>query len=122
MKYIIFIVSGISIIIIGIIIYFLIFFNISDVNEEIITSLNIQNKNFKISAYYITGGATSGKIIQLRKEYDPTLRKNYEIIENIRGYTDLKSMKLFSNKQLEIIVGFKGNFAKKPDTLFIKIE
>ena len=69
-----------------------------------------------------TGGATSGKIIQLRKEYDPTLKNNYEIIENIRGYTDLKSMKLFSNKQLEIIVGFKGNFAKKPDTLFIKIE
>ena len=40
--------------IIGAIIYFLIFFNISDVNEEIITSLDIPSKKFKISAYYIT--------------------------------------------------------------------
>jgi hypothetical protein len=121
-KLIIFAISGISIIIIGIILYFLIFFNISDVNEEFISSLNIPDKNFKISAYYMTGGATSGTIIQLRKEYDPTLKKNHEIIENIRGFVDLKAIKLISDKEVEVIVGFKGKFAKEPDTLFIMIE
>ena len=119
LKFIIYPIVGILVILIGLVLYFLFFFRISEVNESFITSLDIPHKNYKISAYYMSGGATLGNIIQLRKEYNSS---KYDIIGNIRGYVELKNIELISDEELKVIAGFKGKFAKKPDTLYIKLN
>ncbi len=90
------------------------------IHKELLSTVDVPNRNYKINAYYINGGATTGNLIRIVKKYDFL---GYEkTLRNIDRYVDVKEMKLVSENELKIIVGFKGEFAKKVDTVFVQIE
>lgn len=98
----------------------LVFYFSEIVQKKLIYTLEVPHKSYQIKAYYVNKDATTGNLIRVVKKYD--LLGYEKIIANIDRYMDVKSMELTSQHELKIIVGFNDKFAKKTDTVFVKIE
>jgi len=109
-----------------IILYFLFifggqFYHVLGMGQELLYSVRIPNKNYTIKAYYDRGlGATTSSGIRIVKVYD-FLHFPFQICF-LDNYMDVKKIRQISSDEIEIVAGWKGKFARSPDTLRVKIE
>jgi Family of unknown function (DUF5412) len=111
---------GGAILVSGFFVYMIFIFAMFPIHKELLLTIDVPKQNYKIAAYYVNGGATTGNLIRIVKKYDFL---GYEkTLKNIERYVDVKEMKLISENELKVIVGFKSKFSKKVDTVFVKID
>jgi len=110
---------GLSVLVLGVLLYMIFIFEMFPVHEELLLTVAVPNKDYKISAYYVDGGATSSGAILLRKVH---ASGKSEILKDIPVYQDVKAMEILSAKKMRVIVGFKNGFSTKTDTVLVEIE
>jgi len=110
---------GIVVLILGGVIYMLFFFELFPLHKQLLMTTFVPAMNYNINAYYVDSGATSNGAIQL---YKVSTSGKSELIKNIPTYQDVKEMKILSDSKLRVVVGFKGNFSTKQDTIFIELK
>lgn len=110
---------GLIMIVLGFFLYMLFIFEMFPVNKEHLITLAIPERNYKISAFYVDAGAASGNTIQLQKIYDSG---KFEIVKNISGYTDVKTIERVSEKTLKVVLGFKAESSTRRDTVLVEVE
>lgn len=94
---------------------------VGSVHVELLDSIDIPNKPYKINAYYGDGGATGGGI-GLEMEYKNGKKDIIYVSDGF--FNDVKALELVNENKLKVILGFKikpNKFAKQ-DTVFIDLE
>ncbi|SFW82994.1 hypothetical protein [Chitinophaga sancti] len=78
----------------------------------------VKGKNFSLDVTYVSTGATTDNVIQIRKLYDDG---RVEIVKNIEEYNNFLGASLVGDSLLKLVVSDTGYYKRGPDTIMVKI-
>lgn len=105
------------VVIVAIVTWKLATFEMFEVEEVGLSSYPIKAKGYTLEIKYVTAGATTTDIVQVRKKY---ANGKIDIVKNIEGYNDLVSSYLTGDSLLHLVVRDTGYYKRPPDTIVVK--
>lgn len=78
----------------------------------------VKDKSFSIDVSYVSAGATTDDVIQVRKIYEDG---RAEILQNMKDYNNFIRASLIGDSLLRLVVSDTGYYERSPDTIVVKI-
>ncbi|WP_343704262.1 hypothetical protein [Chitinophaga sp.] len=96
----------------------LVTFEMFEVTEISLASHPVKSGNYTVEIKYVTAGATTVDVMQVRKVHNDG---KVDIVKNIEGYNDLIYSYLTGDSVLYMMIRDTGYDKSFPDTLVVKL-
>ena len=92
-------------------------FKMFDVEDISLSKIPVKGQGFSIGVNYVSTGATTEDVIQVRKLYN---NGKVEVVKNINEYNNFMSSTLVGDSLLRLVLSDTGYYKRGPDTIMIK--